>query len=66
MPDLRGLGAREAVRALAQLGIAARMAGDGVVVEQQLEPGLPVERGTTCKLRLERRPPGAPADSAMP
>ena len=30
MPDLRGLSAREALRALTQLGMTARMTGDGV------------------------------------
>ena len=31
MPDLRGLSAREALRALTRLGLTARMTGDGVV-----------------------------------
>jgi cell division protein FtsI (penicillin-binding protein 3) len=54
MPDLRGLSAREALRTLAQVGIAARLSGDGVVVEQQPSAGAPLERGDTCQLRLKR------------
>ena len=33
MPDLRGLSAREALRTLSQLGMTARMTGDGFVVD---------------------------------
>jgi cell division protein FtsI (penicillin-binding protein 3) len=55
MPDLRGLSAREALRGLAQVGLSPRIVGDGVVVEQEPEPGAPVERGSAALLRLERR-----------
>jgi cell division protein FtsI (penicillin-binding protein 3) len=56
VPDVRGLGAREAARLLAAVGLAPRLLGDGVVVEQELEPGSPVHDGRTCLLRLSRRP----------
>ncbi len=63
MPDLRGLSAREAVRALSQIGLTARMSGDGVVVTQSPEPGESLAQRGVCSLHLNRRPPvtgGAP------
>lgn len=56
MPDLSGLDARAAIHQLARLGLSARVSGVGVVVEQQPEPGAPVEPGTTVRLELDRRP----------
>ena len=55
VPDFRGLGAREAMRAVAQLGMTARLRGAGIVIEQQPEPGSPIEPGTMATLILERR-----------
>jgi len=55
LPDFRGRGAREAMRAIARLGMTARVRGAGVVVDQQPAPGSPIERGTTATLTLERR-----------
>ena len=55
LPDFHGLGARDAVRALGQLGMKARVRGAGIVVDQQPAPGSPIERGTTATLTLERR-----------
>ena len=67
VPDLRGMSAREAVRELARLGLTARMEGVGVVVDQDPDPGAPLEPGATCTLVLNRRPaprpPGAVGDS---
>ena len=57
MPDLRGLGAREALRELTRLGMTARMAGDGFVLAHTPEPGVPVSRGDVSRLTLGRRPP---------
>jgi cell division protein FtsI (penicillin-binding protein 3) len=54
MPDLRGLSAREALRTLAQIGLAANVTGDGFVVDQRPAPGAPLERGDTCALKLKR------------
>ncbi|MGE3274584.1 MAG: penicillin-binding protein [Vicinamibacterales bacterium] len=56
VPDLRGLSARDALRTLARLGLTARLRGDGIVVEQSLEPGTPLERGSVCTLELGREP----------
>jgi len=57
LPDLRGLSARDALRELARLGLTARMAGAGVVIEQDPAPGTPIEPGGACTLLLNRRPP---------
>ena len=54
-PDLRGLGARDALRTLAALGMSARLSGDGIVVEQDPPPGNAIERGSTATLRLGRQ-----------
>jgi cell division protein FtsI (penicillin-binding protein 3) len=56
VPDLRGLSAREAVRALVKLGLNARATGDGFVVSQTPAAGSLFEPGTTCQLVLARTP----------
>jgi cell division protein FtsI (penicillin-binding protein 3) len=61
MPDLQGLSAREALRVLTQLGMTARMAGNGFVIDHKPLPGEPVIRGDVAKLKLARRPPAVPA-----
>jgi membrane peptidoglycan carboxypeptidase len=54
MPDLLGLNAREAIRVLARVGLAPRVTGDGIVVQQEPRPGSPVDRGSVCALALGR------------
>lgn len=61
MPDLRGVSARAAVRTLAELGVVARLVGDGLVTDQQILPGAPLERGVSCLLRLSRLAPAVAA-----
>jgi cell division protein FtsI (penicillin-binding protein 3) len=56
-PDLRGLGARDALRIVAQLGMTPQLEGRGIVVEQHPPPGSAFERGATSRLRLERQSP---------
>jgi beta-lactam-binding protein with PASTA domain len=56
VPDLRGMSAREAVRALGRLGLDARLTGSGVVARQSLAPGSPAVPGGACALTLERDP----------
>jgi cell division protein FtsI (penicillin-binding protein 3) len=56
VPDLRGLGARDALRTLGRLGLVARMTGDGFVVSQHPSPGEPIEQGMVCEMVLERSP----------
>ena len=53
-PDLRGLGARDASRVLVGLGVAPRLRGAGVVVEQEPVAGSPIESGAVATLVLER------------
>ena len=69
-PDLRGLGARDALRTLARLGMTARLRGAGIVVDQEPAAGSPIERGTMATLTLERHastdPPVVPATDAAP
>jgi cell division protein FtsI (penicillin-binding protein 3) len=55
VPDLQGLGARDALRSLARLGLSGKLHGAGVVVAQQPEPGTPAERGASATLWLERQ-----------
>lgn len=55
MPDLRGLGARDALRVLGRLGLSARVEGSGVVVRQLPEAGAPLERGGWSVLTLGRQ-----------
>ena len=59
MPDLRGLSAREALKALSRIGMTARMVGDGFVLEQNPEAGAALVRGDACALTLGRRAPMA-------
>ena len=56
LPDVRGLGLREAVRTLTRLGVPARVNGAGIVVAQDPPPGTLVEPGVTCRLLLGRMP----------
>lgn len=55
VPDVRGMSGREAMRALAALGLSPRVTGDGVVVSQQPAPGAPIEHGASSLLTLARR-----------
>jgi cell division protein FtsI (penicillin-binding protein 3) len=54
-PDLTGMSARDALRTLARLGVAARLHGAGVVGRQQPAPGTPIDAGATAILWLERQ-----------
>jgi cell division protein FtsI (penicillin-binding protein 3) len=56
VPDLRGMSARDAVRALVKLGMNARVSGDGFVVSQLPAAGAPIESDAFCRLVLERWP----------
>ncbi len=54
VPDLRGLGAREAVALLAGHGFLPRIEGTGQVVAQDPRPGTVLEAGEVCRVRLAR------------
>jgi len=58
VPDLTGLSARQAARALAKLGVTTRLVGDGQVVAQTPPPGAPFDASREWRLVLGRRPPG--------
>ena len=57
-PDLAGLSARDAVRALTRLGVTARLHGDGQVVAQQPPAGSALGSTSAATLWLERAPRG--------
>jgi cell division protein FtsI (penicillin-binding protein 3) len=57
VPDLRGLSARDATRALVKLGLRPRVTGNGVVVSQEPAPGSPTASGGTARLVLDRQGP---------
>ena len=52
VPDVSGLSARDAVRALARAGISARLSGRGFVVAQEPPAGAPAGRGKVCLVAL--------------
>ena len=64
MPDLRGLSARDAIRALTQIGMTARMSGSGFVLEQAPAAGSILVPGAACSLTLGRQLPGGPPAGA--
>ena len=55
MPDLRGMSAREALRRLTQLGLTARMSGNGIVLEQLPAAGSVLRPDNKCVLKLGPR-----------
>ena len=57
MPNLHGLSARDAVRSLTSIGLRAKLAGNGFVVEQSPEPGAALVPGDGVLLKLGRRVP---------
>jgi cell division protein FtsI (penicillin-binding protein 3) len=59
LPDLRGLSAREALRVLTRIGLAARLNGAGIVASQTPAAGSAIDPGAICELWLERAPVAA-------
>ncbi len=53
VPDLKGMGARDAVYALELRGMKSKINGCGVVKEQDVSPGTKVKKGQTVNLKLE-------------
>ncbi|MGH9142661.1 MAG: penicillin-binding protein [Vicinamibacterales bacterium] len=66
VPDLRGMSARDAVRRLVQLGMNARLSGDGFVVSQVPAAGSPIDGDAFCRLVLERWPSRHAAGTSRP
>jgi cell division protein FtsI (penicillin-binding protein 3) len=54
MPDVRGLAARDAVRALGAIGLSVRLRGSGFVSAQTPEAGRLVDSGEVSVLDLRR------------
>lgn len=52
MPDVTGMGARDAVYALQKAGIKVKIKGAGKVVSQSVSPGTDIKKGTTVNLTL--------------
>jgi len=61
MPDVTGMGARDATRVLMQLGLAVRMSGNGVVITQSPAVGETITSGAVSRLELGRQRPTPPA-----
>jgi cell division protein FtsI (penicillin-binding protein 3) len=55
MPRLTGLSLRQAMEALAPLGVRLEIAGRGVVTAQSPAPGAPLPPGAVCRLHLAPR-----------
>ena len=53
VPDLSGMGARDAVNALRKAGMNARLRGTGAVYEQSLPAGTRVSKGKTITINLK-------------
>ena len=66
VPELRGMSAREAVQALARVGLVPHVTGDGQVAEQDPASGMAVERGATVVVHLSRRAPAPPSAEDEP
>ena len=52
MPDVHGMGARDAVYLIESRGLKVKLQGRGKVVEQSIKPGSKIAKGMTCVLRL--------------
>jgi cell division protein FtsI (penicillin-binding protein 3) len=60
MPDLTGLTAREALRAIGHAGLMTRLTGAGVVTSQTPRAGDPIEAGCVAMVQLGRPAPPRP------
>lgn len=52
MPDVHGMGARDAVYLIEKRGLKVKIQGRGRVVEQSIGAGEKIKKGMTCSLRL--------------
>ena len=66
MPDLHGLSAREALRKMIRLGLAARVDGNGFVISQDPPAGAPLDAVSAGRVTLARSPGSHPQDQARP
>jgi cell division protein FtsI (penicillin-binding protein 3) len=56
MPDLRGMSARDALRRMMRLGLAARVDGNGFVISQDPPAGAPLDAVSSGRVTLSRTP----------
>jgi cell division protein FtsI (penicillin-binding protein 3) len=66
VPDLRGMSARDALRALMKIGMNAHVSGDGFVVSQEPAAGSAFEGESVCRLVLDRWPARHPNTASRP
>ena len=52
VPDITGMGARDAIFCMESRGIRTRIHGRGKVIKQSLMPGTPVKKGSVCMIEL--------------
>lgn len=52
MPDVSGMGARDAVYIIESRGVRVKIKGRGKVVEQSIPAGKPIKKGMLCTLRF--------------
>lgn len=52
MPDVHGMGARDAVFLIESRGLKVKVSGRGKVVEQSIGPGTKIRKGMVCSLRF--------------
>lgn len=55
MPDVIGMGARDAVYMLESLGLKVQLSGIGNVKKQSIPAGTELREGMTCRLKLESK-----------
>jgi cell division protein FtsI (penicillin-binding protein 3) len=53
IPDVTGMGARDAVYLIEKRGVKCRIVGRGKVTEQSLPPGHYIKKGEVCTLKLD-------------
>ena len=53
VPDLEGMGAKDAIYLTEKLGLNVQVQGFGKVVSQSLKPGVAVRKGSVVKINLE-------------
>ena len=56
VPDVRGMSARDAMRALVKSGLSPEFSGVGFVVSQIPAPGEPIGETAVCRVTLSRTP----------
>ena len=52
MPDVKGMGARDAVYQLERMGVKVKLHGTGWVKRQDIAPGTILKPGMLCTLEL--------------